>query len=252
VESTVTEEWLNLSGTTGSDATSLTVNGKLVDIGGSGGFQSLIRLSPGSNTLVVESKDRAGNSVQQIFTVTYATESGTNWAAIGVMIVLLVVGLILGLFFGGMLGLGQKEEVPEGEIPPEEELMDEEIPEDMEEMPMDDEFPEDAEEALDEDAELPEGAEPIPAEEGMPEDLPEEEIEELPEGEEMEAESEELEPESEEIQAEEEISEEPETEETEAPDEDEDPRIAKLREAYESGKISQELYEKNLARFREQ
>ena len=33
---------------------------------------------------------------------------------------------------------------------------------------------------------------------------------------------------------------------------EEDPRIVKLREAFESGKISEELYEKNLARFKDQ
>ena len=39
---------------------------------------------------------------------------------------------------------------------------------------------------------------------------------------------------------------------TPVPAEEEDPRIAKLTEAYNSGKISKELYEKNLARFKQQ
>ena len=39
-------------------------------------------------------------------------------------------------------------------------------------------------------------------------------------------------------------------EETETVTEEEDPRILKLREAFEAGKISEELFEKNLEKFR--
>ncbi len=308
IESVVYEPQFNLSGTTEAGA-SLTVNGKLVLVGGSGEFQNSITLSPGSNTIVIESKDRAGNAVRDIFTVTLAEDSalGTNWAAISVMILLAVVGLILGLMFGRILLPGEpmEEEPPEDEIP---EDMDAEESEDLgDEIPEED-IPEDIEgEDMEVPAEIPEGAEPIPVEEGMPEDMPEDEIpgedipeddipedvegeipdEDIPEddmpedveGEES-LESEEVEEEpvdiSEEITTEEEALEEelPEdadsldedalesedadssesdvdsAESEEVPEAEEDPRIAKLRDAFESGKISEELYEKNLARFK--
>ena len=83
------------------------------------------------------------------------------------------------------------------------------------------------EEAIPEEAPLE--AEPIPLEEALPEELPSEE----------------------EPQAEPEPSAEPEQPSADAAEE-EDPRIAKLRAAYEAGKISKELYEKNLARFKGQ
>jgi len=113
-----------------------------------------------------------------------------------------------------------EEEIPDGDM--EEELAEEgeELPEDV---PLDEEIA--PEEVYDEqEPEIPEGAEPIPEEEGLPEELPETEEE----------------PES--IDISEEIME-------EAPPADEDPRIIKLREAFESGKISEELYQKNLERF---
>jgi len=276
----VNDETYNLWGTTEPETTVL-VNGKLVDVGSNGNFQSTIRLSPGSNTVVIESKDRAGNSVQDVMTVIFTEASGTNWGAIGIMIILLVVGLILGLFFGdtlgfrSMLGFGAKDDVPP------EDADAEELPEDMEElpedgMPGDEELPEDMEEIPDEDA-IPSDAEPIPVEEGMPEELPEEELQDMPEDEipsedelpvdeevpdesEVEDVPEEMEPsESEDTESleseepEEITAEEPESEDMESPEPvDDDPRIVKLKEAFESGKISEELYEKNLARFREQ
>ena len=273
----VNDETYDLWGTTDSDVASLTINGKLVSVDGSGNFDNSITLSPGSNTLVIESKDRAGNSIQEIITVSYmSADTGTNWSAIGVMIMLLVVGLVLGLMFGKMMGGGvPPEEEPVDDIPPEE-LDADEVPEDL-----DEELPEDGLEDIPEE-EMPEGAEPIPVEEGMPEEMPEEEIpEDLPDEEDMPEEldadevpedldeepvdiseeitSDEAEPlESEEVDAvepEDAVTEEaPEEapEDADTPEVEEDPRILKLKEAYESGKISQELYEKNLARFKEQ
>ncbi len=304
VESVVNEPQLNLSGITDADVASLTVNGKLVPVdSGSGEFQNSITLSPGSNTIVIESKDRAGNAVQEILTVTLAEDSalGTNWSAISVMILLAVVGLILGLMLGRILLPGEpiEEEPSEDEIPEDAEDMDSEVGDELpsderpkEELPSDDIPGEDMDsEASDE---LPEGAEPIPIEEGMPEDIPEddipdedmdslepEEVEEEPVdiSEDITTEEEALEEElpsdeqpKEELPSDEGLKEElpeeelpedvepedvdsPESdgdapESKEAPEAEEDPRIAKLRDAFESGKISEELYEKNLARFK--
>lgn len=311
VESVVNDPQLNISGTTESDVASLTVNGKLAPVGGSGEFQNSITLSPGSNTIVIESKDRAGNAVQEILTVTLAEDSasGTNWAAISVMILLAVVGLILGLMFGRMFLADEpvEEEPPEDEIPedvdaeeaedadsPESEDIGDELPE--EDVPEDIEGEDIDSEDMEETAEIPEGAEPIPVEEGMPEDIPEDELpsdellkeelpdedipeDEVPEDDIPEEDMDSLEPEevdeepadiSDEITSEEEALEEelpeeelpedeiPEevdgedidSEDVESPEAEEDPRIAKLKEAFESGKISEELYEKNLARFK--
>ena len=266
IESIVYEEQLNVSGITDLDVASLTINGKLVSVDGTGDFQNAITLSPGTNTIVIESKDRAGNSVQEIMTVSYmSVVEGTNWAAISVMIVLLVVGLVLGLMFGGLIGGKAPAEESVDDMPPEE-LDAEEIPEDG--LPLDEEIPEDgdieevsedvdsldsedmdsldSDEPLDEEMpseDIPDDAEPIPAEEGMPEDLPEEET--------LDEEPVDI---SEEITSEEADLDEPEVDAEEVPEVDveEDPRIVKLREAFESGKISEELYEKNLARFKDQ
>ena len=90
----------------------------------------------------------------------------------------------------------------------------------------------------DEVAEIPEGAEPIPAEESFPEELP---AEEVPPGSDIPAEREEIT-----APEEADISTEPIAESIV----EEGPRIAKLTEAFESGKISKELFEKNLKRFK--
>jgi hypothetical protein len=104
----------------------------------------------------------------------------------------------------------------------------EDIPE-MEDVPAEDaveEVPEVEGEPVEAQGDIGEvETEPIPVEESMPEEIP----------------AEETAPESEEL-----------PEEPAAPAEPEDPRIVKLRDAYESGKISKELYEKNLAKFQGQ
>ena len=92
--------------------------------------------------------------------------------------------------------------------------------------------------------------EPEIAEETLEDKVPEEDLEAEPEPveeEQPEAEAEEEISEPESIDEEEALEAEP---EAPAP-EDEDPRIAKLTQAYEDGKISKELYEKNLAKFKE-
>ncbi|MBU4144229.1 MAG: right-handed parallel beta-helix repeat-containing protein [Candidatus Thermoplasmatota archaeon] len=238
IDKTVYSDVLNITGRTEAGVASLTVNGKLVSVDASGNFQQGLRLSPGTNTIVVESKDRAGNSVQEILTVNYVTDSGgTNWAAIGVMVALMFVGFMLGLFLGPMIFGGKKDDVPVEEVPPmDEEISDEDLPapDDMESIPEEDLPTEDVppldEEMIGDAADVSEDMEPIPAEESLPEELPETtsetESEVIPE---------------ETPAAEPEISAEP-----------EDPRIAKLRAAYDSGKISKELYEKNLVKFKGQ
>jgi len=213
MDSVVHSEWLNITGTTERNAVSLTMNGKLVDISATGAFQNNIRISPGVNTIVVESKDRAGNSAAEVVTVIYSEEAGTNYAAIGLMVILLVIGLVLGLLLAPII-LGREKE-PEPEEPVEEILEEKAEPEagiaaepasELESLVLETE----------EAAEPAEELEPIPSEESALKTKPEEKAA------------------------------------LESPQPSpEDPRIAKLTEAYESGKISKELYEKNLARFRQ-
>ncbi len=269
------------------------VNGKRTTVGTrqSGEFSTILTLSPGINNIVIEAEDSAGNIAQYTHTVEYDPDydaAGVNWPAIGVMITLLVVGLLLGLLFGGML-LGGREPLDE---PPMDEIVEDEGKEVPEDMPMDQEIPEDdesleagesalediPEEDIPEDEysddsaleeqpdEIPEevpdeaDTEPIPEEDEIPEEVPDEvDAEPIPEEEGMPEEINEEADAEEPSEAELPMDEGPEAElpmderpEADAPSEDEDPRIAKLRDAFESGKISEELYEKNLARFKEQ
>jgi len=252
-EASVTTNSINITGITETGAF-VSVNGKLVQVEATrqatGSFTKVVQLSPGANTLVVEARDPAGNSDTVYLTVVRAEETGTNWAAIGLMIVLLVVGLFVGLLLAMML-FGTRER----EIHVVEEDLEEAPEEDMEE-PADIDEDEDLGEPseMDEDleeAEIPEDAEDIPEEEGMPEDLPEDEYAE-PEEVEVEPEMDEAEAEemADEIVAEEtagEAMEEAPDEVPEAPVEDE--KVLKLKQAYEEGKISKELYEKNLKKL---
>lgn len=232
-ESVVYTESVNISGTTESDVATLTVNGDLKEISPDGKYIGSVRLSPGINTIVIESKDQAGNSMVKTITIRYATEEAeTNYAAIGTIFGMLVLGLIIGILLAYIIFGGRKEdaeEIPkedlaEAEMPMEEDIepIAEEVPVETEDIPAEDEMPSEPESAdepeiqaevepIEEATEVSENEalEPIPAAEASPEEIP---------------------PES-------------------AP---EDPRIVKLKEAYESGKISKELYEKNLARFKEQ
>jgi hypothetical protein len=237
---TVSAQSYNLRGTV-DPGTRLYVNGYGVDVVSTrqtaAAFNTTVKLSPGSNTIVIEARDSVGNVEVLRHVVFYDTTVDTsgdsgrtevNYAAIGLMAALLFVGLILGLIIGPMIFGGKKEELPEEEIEP---LPEEELPpedEGIEPLPEDEPAPEGDVDI--ESAEAVEDIEPIPAEESIPEELPEE----LPE-----------EPAPEEPAETEELPAEPEA----APVE-EDPRIAKLTQAYESGKISKELYEKNLAKFK--
>ncbi len=166
------------------------------------------------------------------------------------------------------------EAIPEEEMSPEEigdSVIDEQMPDEEFEAPddepgdgLDDELSDDA--MGDEVADMPEDdMEEMASEEGSADigtAIANEGLGELPEEEVMETgsdESEMSEPEMDAIEAEahqEELEAESgefeEDGETEVPDdlEDDDPRIAKLRQALEDGKISQELFDKNIARLK--
>ncbi len=147
------------------------------------------------------------------------------------------------------LPVEEPEEVPAGEAEQEELAVEE-----AEEVTADEEIT-----PLEDEEDIPDvDAEPIPEEEAMPEDLPSEEGEATPEEigdqiieEEVSAETT-PEPVAEEPVVEEPVTEEPPAETAVEPDGEpiEDERIAKLKAAFEDGKISQELYEKNLARLK--
>ncbi len=212
----------------------LLVNGKRISLGtrqSTSDFTTTLTLSEGLNTIVIEARDSAGNVAELRYIVEYdaSGDGGTNFAAIGLMVAMLVVGLILGLFLGPMILGGSKKEVTEEELPPAEsdgDMVSES------EMPTE-EVPEAEGETIEAQGEIGESeTEPIPAEESLPEELPPDES-------------------VEQAQESETLPEEPKPE-AEVPAEPEDPRIVKLREAYESGKISKELYEKNLAKFQGQ
>jgi hypothetical protein len=289
-DTTVKTDSMNITGTVEAGA-NIKVNGKPVQVEETrqqiGSFSKLVRLSPGQNTLVIESEDTAGNAETLYLAITYdSSDTGTNYGAIGLMILLLVIGLLIGIFVARMI-LGERP--PKGEEEEDVPTVEEDTEEAPEETVVDTVVePDDDYEEPDVDEEI--SGEPIPDEEYMPEELPEEEadfepedgevepeVEELPEEEseisepieeddmassdefEEVASSEELEvaeqpPESLdeeaiEIEPEEPEITEPEVELVEKPEEDE--RVLKLRKAYEEGKISKELFEKNLAKFKE-
>ena len=238
------------------------INGKLVQVSGTrqqtGSFNKSISLSPGTNTLVIESTDAAGNINQEYITITFDA-TGTNYGAIGMMVLLLIVGLLVGIFLARTFfgGPAEEDEVPD-DVPPLDEDVDTEggEPLDADEIPPLDEDIDMEGESLDTDEEM----EPVPDVDAIPEDEPlgeeiaePEELEDVPpiEDEVPSLEDETSEPEV--IPESDDMPEpEPEMEEQEvAPQvEEEDPRISKLTQAYEDGKISKELYEKNLAKFK--
>jgi hypothetical protein len=248
IDSTVTVDSINITGSTEAGA-NIKINGKLVQVEETrqqtGTFNRLVRLSPGQNIMVIESRDAAGNVEELYLTVTYDdSDTGTNYGAIGLMVLLLIIGLLLGIFIF-MFILGErppKEEEPEEEPEVDEDI--EPIPDEEampEELPEDDETEIDGIEPISDDTDIAEG-EP---EEELPEDLPEEDFEPEP------LEDTDAEPE---IPVEDEpeiLSEESDKESIEDSLVEEDERVVKLRQAYEDGKISKELFERNLAKFQE-
>ncbi len=262
----VTDGIINISGKVLAGY-SVKVNGKIPSTDstrdGDIDFTKSLVLSYGLNTIVIEAKDDAGNVMEFRHTIDYTSEdAGTNYAAIGMMIVLLVVGLVVGLLVAMAIWKerpydedvpsdDEPEELVEDEEVVEEEIMDEEAygeepmeveediyegdvePIETEEEIMDiSEDPVDiAEEPADIEVEeeimdIPDDAEPIPMEEGLPEEMAEEE----PIADDTSMVEESLE---------------------EAPPE-EDERVIRLTKAFEDGKISEELYNKNLAKLKDE
>jgi hypothetical protein len=246
------------------DGADVAINGKPVTADAEGAFTKVVNLSYGVNTIVVTGKDNAGNVAETRLSVNYEPEVGTNWAAIGLMIGLLAVGLIVGIILMRMIGGGKgepKPEVHEAEAEVPKEAVEGEVKEGVAK-----------EEGLDVPAEEPEGKEhgaeeipevakdesaptdlpPIPAEESLPEELPP-----------VAGEAPAAEPEAVEtpkdaapaVKSEEKPDAEPEAAPSE-PEADIDPlkaeKMEKLKKALEDGKISKELYEKNLARIKSQ
>ncbi|MBU4591328.1 MAG: Ig-like domain-containing protein [Candidatus Thermoplasmatota archaeon] len=244
----------------------LLVNGKRVNLGtrqSSGTFSTILTLSEGQNIIVIEAKDGAGNVVEVRHVVEYEPVVSSSLGTLCLGIIAVMIFLVL-VFYKLVFRIaksvfgGKKDETPDEGYPDDSELPP---PDDVEPMDGDQALvdleapPEEGEPPAPEDdllvkeeiGDVPE-AEPIPAEESLPEEMPPE----VPP----------VEPESEELPKEEEIETISETEAVSEPEavpepeavteEPEDPRIAKLKSAYESGKISKELYEKNLAKFKGQ
>jgi hypothetical protein len=226
-----------VSGTTDVGSV-VAVNGKPITPNGSGGFSKNVDLSHGINTVVVTSKDSAGNVAEHRITVSYVPEPGTNWGAIGLMIGLLVVGLVVGILVWMMLGPKGEPKEPKPEEPksaeeavPEEPKPVEDEPQGLELegyqrptnqagpelLPMEPAQEAPAAEELTVPAEEPKDLPPIPAEEAIPEELPPVEPA-APAA-----------PEADPVAAE---------------------KIAKLDKALADGKITKELYDKNVARIR--
>lgn len=233
-ETTIKTQDFNLSGNTENGAT-LKVNGKLVQVDTSGNFNKLLQLSPGTNSVVIESKDSAGNVNQLYLTMNYDT-TGTNYGVIGLMVVLIILGLLIGILFARFI-LGppaEKPELDEEAVKPEKEKAEDEVEPDEEK--------DVEEEEISEVSDAPF----TPKEEGKPKAEPAVK----PTKTEV-ITSEQI---ADEITAEETIDEalsqkKPPTLEEEIMVEDE--KVLRLRKAFEDGKISKELYEKNLKRLQE-
>jgi hypothetical protein len=227
----VTNGKLNVTGTTEA-GTVVSINGKPVTVTSGGSFAKEVALSYGVNTIVVESKDRAGNVAQKRLSISYAPGQGTNWAAIGLMIGLLAIGLFVGMLF--MMKMGPKPEpvADEPEAPTDEEKRapaEWEAPAESEEIP-----PVAPVEPIEvSEPEISSDLPPIPPEESMPEELPA-----VPE-----------EPVAVPVKA----APAPKPAQVAPQADDMDPvkaeRISKLKKALADGKISQDLYDKNIARI---
>ncbi len=272
------EKIINISGKI-INGYSVKVNGKIPTTDstrdGDIDFTKSLSLSYGMNIIVIEAEDEAGNVVESRYVVELALpDPGTNYAAIGLMVIMLIVGLLVGLLIAMGIWKEKPEEdeyeppiegdgvVTDDEIPPEgEEFTGEEMEGDTELLLEDDidaepmqieddgeiisgeDIPADGdghtdmgEEPVEEMADIPEDAEPIPMEEGLPEDIVEEPAD-MPDEEGVGSDT----------GIEEPGSEEP-AELDDAPAE-EDERISRLKKAFEDGKISEELYKKNLAKL---
>lgn len=259
----VTGEYYNFTGET-EDGVILSVNGKQVPLTPgtrTSTFSRTLLLNYGPNTIVIEAKDAAGNIAEfrHVVTLEAPADTGTNWAAIGLMIVLAIVGLMIGLLVAMMIWKeGEREEIsPDGAIPADAVSDYEMEPEEITDEPGAVDAPPAEEEVDENELATPSDdvTDEVPADE-VPEsdEVESEELPSLDEAEEPTADelSEELlssaEEPAQETAAEPEVAAEPDVTEEVVEDE----RILKLKQAFEEGKISQELYEKNLARLKGQ
>ncbi len=255
------------------------VNGKQVTVESTRGiseFQRTVILSYGINTIVIEVEDRAGNVVEfrhaVEFTVDTTTTDGNatdspdvtsdGTTKISGMFIagLLIVGLVIGMFVALLISRfvpdsgtdeEQIDEPDEDEGPLPEDGMDadqipegDEIPDELEvdEAPLtEDELPED----------MPDSEDEMSSEEIADSIIDDEIPEDLEASEDISSEME-----MEDVEAEPDVTEEPELDipeeeatEMEVPEENE--QVLRLKQAFEDGKISEELYEKNLAKLKE-
>ena len=177
------------------------------------------------NRIVITARDRAGNTAEETIMIEYKDDAvlSRNYAAIGFMAVLIVLGFLLGLLFMRYMAnrdSPESQDLPAGEMP-EGSAGPADLPPDIGEHPEESEVIEEiGEEAVPEERDMnPETAPEQPAD--AADESPAEQPEQASQEQNQEAE----------------------------PQKPEDPRIAKLQQAYESGKMSKELYEKNLKKF---
>ncbi|MBI5000862.1 MAG: S8 family serine peptidase [Euryarchaeota archaeon] len=224
VPTKTTSSAIDISGRAES-GTTVYVNGKQTNVSSDGRFTVTgISLSYGANAITVTAKDRAGNEAQRTLTLSYEPARGTNWAAICLMIGLLAIGLTVGILLWKYMG---PKPAPEAEVVAEAPPVEGAAPVEGEAVPAaeGEAPPVEGEAAVEPGAEAP--AEPVPAEEAKPEETP------AP-----------AEP----------VPGEPKPEAPAEPQLDpvKQERIAKLRKALDDGKISKELYDRNVERVMKQ
>ncbi|MEW5937796.1 MAG: hypothetical protein AB1665_08275 [Candidatus Thermoplasmatota archaeon] len=251
IGSSVSAPTITITGSTEANAT-VSINGKHVMLNGTS-FSDVVALSYGVNTIVVQSRDRAGNIAEKRLTVAYEPEIGTNYAVIALLVALLIIGLLV----GALVVFFIRKPIAE----PSEEAIPEEIPAAAEELP-----PIPPEEAIPEELPEVEGMAPTPPEEAVPEGAEVPPTEVAPEAvpkEKAPAEKAEIPPtevapvevKEEEIPPPEEMEPAPSPPTVESKPGVLDPvkaeRLEKIKKAYEEGRISKELYEKNVKRVME-
>ncbi|MFQ5909216.1 MAG: Ig-like domain-containing protein, partial [Thermoplasmata archaeon] len=165
---------INVTGTVSSDVEIVTVNGLPV-VPSDKAFSKEVTLGFGANEITVTATDEAGNTATQAISITWSpalTVTKQTWTTLILMalaIVLLIIGLAIGLMLGRKPAVPEEEIPEEEEIPPVEEEVVEEVPE--EELPAEEEALEEIEvpEEPAEEVPLEEPAEEVgPPEEGEP------------------------------------------------------------------------------------
>ncbi|MEW5937772.1 MAG: hypothetical protein AB1665_08145, partial [Candidatus Thermoplasmatota archaeon] len=258
---------ITVSGSTEPGA-SVWVNGKLVIPDEDGEFtEEGIALSYGVNNLVVQGRDAAGNMAEKRIALSYEPAWGVNYAAIGLMAALLIIGLLVGALVIFFLRRPPAEPVPPEEaipeevppIPPEEAVPEVPEAEEMPPIPPEEAIPEmPAEEAAEEVV-----PEEVPPTEVAPEEVPKEEAPaekaEIPPTDVAPEEEVPVEVKEEEIPPPEEMEPKPIEKDTVLPPKEPAPappslsveeKIARLDKAYKDGKISKEMYELNLRKLK--